>query len=403
MRRRQFIQGLGLPFAAAASTVSLVKTVQAAESANQRSTVVQPVPAVTPADPVVESIKLAPVRADASRITGIYPCTRPFRREGPRIELEKIGRKHVVHNYGHGGTGWSMSWGSATLALRLVQGTGVKKLGVIGCGAIGLTTAVLAQRAGLKVRIYAKALPPHVASMNATGIWSPDSRFCDLEHTPGLADRWEEMARISYATYQSMIGLPGKPIEWYDNYALSDEPFGTHHNDEDDEPDYGSFHEFAKEIHAPREDLPFGTLPFNKRYSRRVSLMMFNISTYSRMLMNEFLAMGGTFEITEFSHPRELQKLPETTLVNATGYGARALFGDESVIPVRGQTVRLIPQPEVNYGISTGDLNLVPRSDGLLVQIVSGTGYFNNSDASPDRALAEEAVRQLAELQKSRT
>jgi glycine/D-amino acid oxidase-like deaminating enzyme len=398
MRRRQFIQHLGLPFAAAAaSTASLIDPVKAAEPGSQSN-------ATAPASVIAvaqNSIKLAPVRAEPNRITGVYPCTRPFRRAGPRIELEKVGRKHVVHNYGHGGTGWSMSWGSGTLALRLVQSTGAKKIGIIGCGAIGLTTAVLAQRAGLSVRIYAKALPPHVASMNATGVWSPDSRFCEQDHGQEQMERWAEMARISYATYQSMIGLPGKPIEWFDNYALHDVPFGSPRHMVDDEPEYADFSDAAPELRLPREELTPGTHPFKKPYVRRIGSMMFNISTYSRMLMDEFLAMGGKFEIVEFSHPRELQKLPESTLVNATGYGARALFGDESVIPVRGQTVRLIPQPEVNYGISTGDLNMVPRSDGLLVQIVSGTGNFNNSDAAPDRPMAEEAVRQLAELLRS--
>ena len=40
--------------------------------------------------------------------------------------------------------------------------------------------------------------------------------------------------------------------------------------------------------------------------------------------------------------------LPERTIVNCTGYGARALFGDELLIPVRGQIARLVPQPEVD-------------------------------------------------------
>ena len=81
--------------------------------------------------------------------------------------------------------------------------------------------------------------------------------------------------------------------------------------------------------------------------------MMFNISAYARMLMSDFLAAGGKIEVREFHEPRELLELPETTLINATGYGARALFNDDSIIPVRGQTARLIPQPEVTYSLST--------------------------------------------------
>jgi hypothetical protein len=55
---------------------------------------------------------------DIGRMTHITVCLRPFRAEGPRLDVETIGAKRVVHNYGHGGSGWSLSWGSAALAAR---------------------------------------------------------------------------------------------------------------------------------------------------------------------------------------------------------------------------------------------------------------------------------------------
>uniref|UniRef100_UPI0013DD690F FAD-dependent oxidoreductase n=1 Tax=Serratia marcescens TaxID=615 RepID=UPI0013DD690F len=90
----------------------------------------------------------------------------------------------------------SLSWGSAALAVRLAQAARETRIAVIGCGAIGLTTALVAQRAGLRVRIYAKERPPEARSFNATGVWSPDSRICTAEHsTPEFERRWEDMAR----------------------------------------------------------------------------------------------------------------------------------------------------------------------------------------------------------------
>jgi len=74
------------------------------------------------------------------------------------------------------------------------------------------------------------------------------------------------------------------------------------------------------------------------------------------------------------------------------------LFGDESVIPVRGQTARLIPQPEVTYGLSTDNFSVVPRSDGLMVQAFGNGGDFNNPDTTPHRELSEAAVRELADI-----
>ncbi|MET3653390.1 FAD-dependent oxidoreductase [Dyella japonica] len=341
---------------------------------------------------------LAPIRASTDRITGVYVCTRPFRAQGPRIEMEKVGAKTVVHNYGHGGSGWSLSWGSGTLALQMVQSTGARELGVIGCGAIGLTTALLAQQAGLSTRIYAKALPPDVFSMRASGLWTPDSRICDAAHAPSLADRWEMMTRLSYARYQSLLGLPGQPIEWIDGYSLADAPFGKFHGDVSDEPEYGEFGDRVRDLTPRPAELAPGTHPFPEPYVRRYTTLMFNISSYANYLMSEYLAAGGKIEIREFEHAGQLQQLPEHTLVNATGYGARALFKDDTVIPVRGQTARLIPQPEVRYGLRTQNLSVVPRSDGIMVQVIGDAGNFNNPDTTPQREVSEAAVRELADV-----
>ncbi len=48
---------------------------------------------------------------------------------------------------------------------------------MIGCGALGLTAALIAQRAGARVTIYAKERMPDIRSARATGVWSPDSRI----------------------------------------------------------------------------------------------------------------------------------------------------------------------------------------------------------------------------------
>jgi glycine/D-amino acid oxidase-like deaminating enzyme len=392
MQRRQFLRQAG-------ASLAVVSTAALTGCARQ---VVAP---TSPKPPLAAQLasgipKLAPIRAQTDRITGVYVCTRPFRAAGPRVEMEKLGNKTIVHNYGHGGAGWSLSWGSGSLALQMAQSTGVRELGVIGCGALGLTSAVLAQRAGLSVRIYAKALPPDVFSMRATGLWTPDSRICDAQHAQAFGDRWETMARTSYATYQSMLGLPGDPIEWIDGYHLLDTTPAQQSASVSDEPEYADFSDRIDNLGPNSVTLPAGSTPFPQPV-RRFTIMMFNITTYARMLMSEFQMAGGKIIVREFTHPNELQELPEHTLINATGYGARALFNDDSIIPVRGQTARLIPQPEVNYALMTSRLGVVPRRDGLLVQAYGDTGNFNNSDLTPNRALSEDAVRELAGIMAS--
>ncbi|WP_374675080.1 FAD-dependent oxidoreductase [Ideonella sp.] len=346
---------------------------------------------------------LSPIQARPDRIIDISVCTRPFRAQGPRLEVERRFGRHIVHHYGHGGAGWSLSWGSARQALPLILAGGEQRIGVIGCGAIGLTTARVAQRAGLKVRIYARERPPEVRSSAATGVWSPESRICTAEHaTPAFAARWETMARDAFRTYQSLLGLPGEPVAWHAGYVLSDVPFDQPvppAGGEALEPPYPPLEAALGDLRPRSRVLSPAEHPFPVPHARRYTQLVFHLASYQRLLMDDFLREGGELVTEEFVHPRELGRLRERTLVHATGYGARALFGDESVIPVRGQTARLVPQPEVDYGLywRGHNLSVVPRRDGLLVQ-AQGDHDFGDAGTTPDRAASEAAVARLAAL-----
>jgi glycine/D-amino acid oxidase-like deaminating enzyme len=400
MRRREFLKSAGFVLASGSAAAALGAESGAVPSAASipGSAPLTPscagVPTIATAD---GPVPLPLVRAQPDRIISLTVCTRPFRAGGARIEAERLGRKTLVHNYGHGGSGWSLSWGSATLAVRHVLETGQREIAVIGCGVIGLTSALVAQRAGLKVRIYARELPPETRSTFATGNWSPNSRYCTEEGaTPEVAQRWEEMARISFRTYQNLLGLPGDPIEWREGYFLSDLGTGVPHGQ--GEPSYAYLDRRLGDITPRSQELLPGTHPFPAQYVRRYTNMVFNISAYSRMLVADFQAAGGIIETREFEKPGDIARLREKTVINATGYGARALFGDESVVPVRGQLMRLIPQPEVTYGLACGDqLYMLPRRDGIILQS-QAPGDFGNADTAPDRAAAERTVQAMADL-----
>jgi len=234
---------------------------------------------------------LAPIRATPDRLIDISVCTRPFRPQGPRIEAEQRYGKTLVHNYGHGGSGWSLSWGSARLAVALAMSTREKHLAVVGCGAIGLTTARVAQRAGLRVRIYCKDRPPEVRSSAASGVWSPDSRICTARYaTPEFTRQWEAMARSSFKTYQSLPGLPGEPVQWHDGYARSDVPFDQPASSpwRSVEPDYPDLEELLLDIRPQSLALSPGEHPFHAPFVRRYTQLVFNIASYSRMLLEDF-------------------------------------------------------------------------------------------------------------------
>jgi glycine/D-amino acid oxidase-like deaminating enzyme len=347
-------------------------------------------------------LQLPPLRAAIDRITRITVCTRPFRAEGPRLDVEQVGSKTIVHNYGHGGSGWSLSWGSSAVAVRKAMATGAREVAVIGCGALGLTSGLLLQRAGAEVTIYAKDLPPNVRSSLATGIWSPDSRICLEENaTPSFNRLWEGMARESFQTYQTLLGLPGNPVEFIDTYGVSDSAERRARPAVDNRPPFAELQrKLIADLVPHSEEFAPGTHQFGARYLQRQPMMMFNLAAYARMLMSDFIASRGKIEIAEFHTPSDFASLRQTTLINATGYGARALFGDQSLLPVRGQLARMIPQTDVNYGLFYKDVSFIPRRDGMVFQVVGDNDYygFNDETAIPDRVEAEHAVNTIAAL-----
>ena len=346
---------------------------------------------------------LMPVRARNDRIFRVTVCLRPFRAAGPRLDIEKVGDKIIVHNYGHGGSGWSLSWGSSSIAVEKALATGERDIAVLGCGALGMTSATLLQQAGARVTIYAKERPPDVRSSRATGSWTPDSRIALTSSvTSDFPALWERMCRKSFHTYESFLGMAGNPVEWTDRYSLSDLALSERHvhNWSADELPFARYQDRVADLTPHPEELPPGSHPFPTRYVTRNSSLTFNIAGYSRQLITDFLLAGGKIEPVEFHAPSELSQLPQKVMINATGYGARALWNDESIVPVRGQIAWLIPQPEVNYGVSYKNVHLLARRDGIVVQD-AGRGDmegYNDTNEEPNRQQAEAAVSVVAEL-----
>ncbi|HEY6817209.1 MAG TPA: FAD-dependent oxidoreductase [Croceibacterium sp.] len=344
---------------------------------------------------------LAPLRASIRRIFEISVCTRPFRAAGPRLDAETIGDALVVHNYGHGGSGWSLSWGSSAIAVQKALAGSPREIAVIGSGPLGLTSALLAQSAGTQVTIYARELVPEMPSLRATGSFTPDSRIALTDAVdPAFPALWEQMARASYHRYNELLGLPGDPVQWVDRYTVSDPGPRPPRPRVEGELDFASYEAHLGDLLPRGEAMEPGSTPFHGFSVRRGANLMFNLASYANMLVGQFRQAGGRIERREFHAPGELAQLPQKVVINCTGYGARALLGDESVVPVRGQIAWLIPQREFDYALAFRGVNVVPRTDGIGVQAVSGgdmRGYGDDS-AVPDRAEAEEAVATLAEL-----
>ena len=128
--------------------------------------------------------------------------------------------------------------------------------------------------------------------------------------------------------------------------------------------------------------------------------MQFNVAELAHQLTTDFLLEGGHIETRVFHGPADLARLKQPVIVNCTGYGARALWKDETVVPVRGQITWLAPQPEVHYGLYYRHVNVLPRADGIVVQYGGENDMwgYGSEDETPDLAEAEAAIRTIAPL-----
>ncbi|MBW8880403.1 MAG: FAD-binding oxidoreductase, partial [Asticcacaulis sp.] len=84
-------------------------------------------------------------------------------------------------------------------------------------------------------------------------------------------------------------------------------------------------------------------------------------------------------------------------IINCTGYGARAMWNDDSIIPVRGQIVWLVPQADVHYGMYYHGLSVLARRDGIVVQELGPNENFGMGDdnETPDPVAAAAALEKL--------
>ena len=328
---------------------------------------------------------ILPARISPERVIRVVAGLRPYRSEGFAVRASSFAGKLLVHNYGHGGGGVTLSWGTADMAADLVTGGGrvggggagagrEGDVAVLGAGAVGLATARLLQRRGRAVTIYARDLPPNTTSNIAGAQWSPTSVADSLDGAFGI--QFEDAARRAHRHFQNLVG-PDYGVRWIDNYFLSERPLGI--------PGYMAR---IRDLYPELEDLAGNDHPFPTRFARRVVTMFIEPTRYLRALMRDFRVAGGRVVVGEIADRQQLAALAAPVIVNCTGLGARDLFGDDGLVPVKGQLVVLRPQPELDYltiggGRFTrgGSQYMFPRADGVLL---GGTFDRGEETLQPD-------------------
>src|SRR5512139_160772 len=171
-------------------------------------------------------VRLAPVEASWDRVIRATVGLRPHRPSGFVLRAEKMDGKLLVHNFGHGGAGMSLSWGTGQMAADMALQQPERKAAVIGCGVVGLTTARQLQRRGFDVTIYAAAVPPDVTSNWSLAGFTPTSGLLNFAtRTPEFEAQFRQAVEIAYRQLQLLVG-PKYGISWIYNYTPTDEAGG---------------------------------------------------------------------------------------------------------------------------------------------------------------------------------
>jgi glycine/D-amino acid oxidase-like deaminating enzyme len=323
----------------------------------------------------------APVQVSRDRIIREVVGLRPYRDEGFVVEAQRAGHKLIIHNYGHGGAGMTLSWGTASLAVDLLSQAGVSPaistgrrrsaaphFAVLGCGVSGLSTARTLQRRFQNgpgtVTIYARELPPDTTSNISGAHWSPTTVFDPEVASAKFNEQFQRACHISNRAFQLLAGSE-YGVRWIETFQL-------YRNETLVQSELPGGNDLYPAIEIHRDPQHYFGYPYVKQFST----MLIEPSIYLSALLRDFYIAGGRVVVKAFHSREEIMRLPEPVIFNCTGLGARDLFNDPRLGPVRGQLEVLLPQPEIDY-CYLGRGYMFPRRDGIILG-----GTFDHDDWS---------------------
>jgi D-amino-acid oxidase len=300
---------------------------------------------------------------------------RPYREQTFRLEPEMVSGKFVVHNYGHGGAGITLSWGCAHEIVDLVTARGFaagERVAVLGSGVMGLTAATLLQTLNLNVTVYANTFPPNTTSDVAGGQWAPSM----VNH--GNATQFTRILRRAFSTHQAKGAAFG--VSARENYTLMHA---------------SNFESCPKDvIPAPTS---FAHLPFAHLTSPGFgySTLLVEPPIFLSKMRADLLAANVSFVKHVFNDLSEVARLPESIIVNCTGLGSKTICKDKLMHAIKGQLVLLPPQPSLQYLFAGHNGYLFPRKDSV---VVGGSEEMDATDDTPDMNICNAILANMRRL-----
>ncbi len=283
----------------------------------------------------VEDVYLKTPSISRQDMIGTTVGIRPVRKTGVRLESELIQNKLIIHNYGYGGSGMTLSFGASNEVLKILdnQKTSSKIVAVLGAGVVGLTTAYDLLEEGYEVHIYSDQWSPNLTSNVAAGLWTPLSSSSDMsEEKKKLHQRLLEVAEKRFlkstANYPEFAGV--KLIAYYRLMKdISQEAFKP-----------------------PSQQV---VVHFDNgliESARRTYRLGIDGKLFMEDLFSKVKSKGAVLEQKHFDTLEDILNLKEDVIVNCLSMGSRELFNDQELIPVRGQMIYFKPQDGIDYVLS---------------------------------------------------
>lgn len=278
--------------------------------------------------------KLNPPKLGNAYLGQKIHCYRPMRHGSPNLSVGTDGKQLIAHNYGHGGSGWTLAPGSAAyvvdLAQQSEQGKALAKdapVTVVGAGVIGLFTAYeLVKRGYSNVTVVADKFDG-LTSHKAGGLLAPVS----MDNAPDMQKVIDKLGVDAYKFYASVA--KGTNADFADGASIHPAYFANR-EESGLEPYVGQVMEPAKDV----------TLDFGNGTTR--DMVVYDDGIFMNPVgmmksLREYLDGKVTFEQRKVA---SLSDLSAAVVFNCTGLGARALEDDKEEVPVQGHLVMLKDQ-----------------------------------------------------------
>ncbi len=152
----------------------------------------------------VETRYITPPCLDAAHLGKRIVCHRPMRHEGPNMKIEVRYGSVIAHNYGHGGSGWTLGPGCASYVVDLFKAyPGVNltaPVTVLGAGALGLFSACELHKQGFRDITIVSDKFDDLTSHNAGGLLAPVS----MDNNPEMQETIDVIGVEAYKFYHAI-------------------------------------------------------------------------------------------------------------------------------------------------------------------------------------------------------